>query len=78
MEDECNLLGILLHSSKYENKVLMSDSFSLRGKKREVAPYDWFKQIRREMPFGANLEKVICDGEDIPELVQEIDKAPLD
>jgi len=60
-----------------DNKVMQRGSFPLRRRKPEVVAYDWFKEIRREMPFGAELEKVIADGEDITELVKELEKAPL-
>jgi hypothetical protein len=52
-------ITIQIHFISNENKVLRSRSFPLRGKKPEKVAYEWFKQIRREMLFGAVLEKVI-------------------
>jgi hypothetical protein len=66
-------ITIQIHFNSNENKVLRSRTFPLRGKKPEKVAYEWFKQIRREMPFGAVLEKVICKGEDITEKVKELE-----
>jgi hypothetical protein len=60
------------------NRVMQRGSFPLKRRKPEVVALKWFNQIRRELPFGAELEQVICDGEDITELVKELEKAPLD
>lgn len=61
-----------------ESQVMQRGSFPLKRREPERVAYEWFNQIRREMPFGAEIEKVIADGEDITELVKELDKAPLD
>jgi hypothetical protein len=50
----------------------------LRGKKPEAVAFNWWKQIRKEMPYWPELVKVMCDGEDITEKVMELEKAPLD
>lgn len=60
-----------------ENEVLQSGSFPLQGKRSEEVAYNWWKQIRREMPYWPMLEKVIADGEDITELVRGLDEALL-
>jgi hypothetical protein len=59
------------------NKVLQRGSFPLRGKNKVEVAFTWWKQIRREMPFGGVLERVIADGEVITEKVKELEKAPL-
>lgn len=61
-----------------ENEVMQRGSFPLRGKKPEEVAYAWWKQIRKEMPYWPELEKVIVDGEDITEKVKELEKALLD
>jgi hypothetical protein len=61
-----------------ENEVLQRGSFPLRGKKKEVAAFQWWRQIRREMPYWPKLVKVLVDGEDITELVKELEKTPLE
>jgi hypothetical protein len=60
-----------------DNEVLRRGSFPLKGKKKELVALGWWKQIKREMPFDCELEKVSCDGEDITEKVKEIENAPL-
>ncbi|MCM2535330.1 hypothetical protein NDK43_27015 [Neobacillus pocheonensis] len=60
-----------------ENSVTQRGSFPLRGKTKEVVAYEWFRKIKKEMPFGAELEKVSADGDDITEKVMEIEKAQL-
>lgn len=57
-----------------ENHVTQRGSFPLKRRKPEEVAYEWFKEIRREMPFSAELESVIADGEDITELVMELEK----
>jgi hypothetical protein len=74
----CMNVTIEVHYITNDNKVMQRGSFPLRRKKPEEVAYEWFRQIRREMPFGAELEKVIVDGEDLTELVKELDNAPLD
>lgn len=60
-----------------DNQVMQRGSFPLKGKNKEEVAFKWWKQIRRSMPFGGALEKVVCDGKDITELVKELDEAPL-
>jgi hypothetical protein len=59
-------------------KVMQRASFPVKRRKHEEIAFEWFKQIRREMPWGAELVKVLCNEEDLTELVKELDKAPLD
>ena len=60
-----------------ENSVTQRGSFPLSGKTKEVVAYEWFRKIKSEMPFGAELEKVIADGDNNTEKVKEIEKAQL-
>jgi hypothetical protein len=60
------------------NEVLQRGIFPLRGKKKEEVAYGWWRQIRREMTYWPELVKVVCDGEDITELVKKQEKTPLD
>jgi hypothetical protein len=61
-----------------DNEVLQRGSFPLRGKSKETVAFAWWRQIRRETPYWPELVKVLCDGEDITELVKKLEKAPLD
>jgi hypothetical protein len=78
MEKKQMNVTIEIHYITNGNKVMQRGSFPLRRKKPEEVAFEWFRQIRREMPFGAELEKIIVDGEDVTELVKELDNAPLD
>lgn len=52
-------------------------SFRITSKKKEQVAYDFWKWIKGDSPYSVKLEKVICDGEDITQMVKEIDEAPL-
>jgi hypothetical protein len=69
---------IVVHFISSENKIMQRGSFPLKGKAKEVVAFEWWNQIRREMPYGGELEKVTADGEDITEKVKEMEKAPLE
>jgi hypothetical protein len=53
-----------VHFISNENKVMQRGSFPLRRQKPERVALDFWKQIKREMPFGAELSKLLIDGED--------------
>lgn len=65
---------IQIHYISSDNRLYRKGEFPLKGRSREQATFDFFKWIQREMPYGAELRKVLCDGEDITELVEEIIK----
>jgi hypothetical protein len=69
---------IVIHFISSDNKIMQRGSFPLKGKTKEVVAFEWWKQIRREMPYGGELEQVTVDGEDITEKVKELDESPLD
>jgi excinuclease UvrABC helicase subunit UvrB len=69
---------IVIHYISNDNKVFRRGSFPLRGKTKEVVALEFWKWIKREMPFECEIEKITCDGEDITEKVIEMEKAPLD
>lgn len=55
-------------------KLLQRGSFPARGRKPEKVAFDWWRELKREMPVEIQLEKVIVDGEDITEKVKEMKK----
>jgi glycerol-3-phosphate dehydrogenase len=69
---------IVMHYISNDNKVMQRGSFPLRGKPKEQVAYEWLRQIKRQMPYYEEVEKVTADGEDITEKVKELEKAPLD
>jgi hypothetical protein len=69
---------IVIHYKSNDNKIFRRGSFPLRGKSKEAVALEFWKWIKREMPFECEIEKVIVDGEDITEKVKEMEKAPLE
>ncbi|MEH6995680.1 hypothetical protein V7075_23775 [Neobacillus drentensis] len=68
-----NVLIQISYNSR-DNNVMRRGSFQLNGKTKEKVALDWWKKIQWEMPFGADLDQVIVDGEDITDLVKELDR----
>jgi hypothetical protein len=60
------------------NKVMQRGSFTLKGKKPEEIAFQWWRKIRMTMPYWPELEKITVDGEDITNLVMEMDETPLE
>lgn len=46
--------------------------FPLKGRHPAEVAFDWWKQIKREMHVN-ELEKVICDGQDITAIIKDMD-----
>lgn len=69
---------IVIHYISNNNKVMQRGSFPLKGKTKEFVAYEWLRQIKRQMPYYEEIEKVTADGEDITDKVKELEKAPLD
>jgi hypothetical protein len=66
------LLGIHYIAIEIDNKVMRRGEFRLNGKPREEVALKWWRDIKRESYLELELEKVLCDGEDITELVKNI------
>ena len=64
---------IEIHFISNENKVMQRGSFPLRRRKPEKVGLDFWKQIKRAMPFGAELDKLLIDGEDKTEIIKEME-----
>ncbi|WP_419954762.1 hypothetical protein ACN6MT_03115 [Neobacillus niacini] len=58
-----------------DNSVLRKGNFPLKNKKPEEVAYDFWKWIKREHPYPCKLEKVISNGEDLTQLVKNLEKA---
>jgi hypothetical protein len=65
-------IQIIYRSALSGCKILQGGSFPLKGRKVEKVAFDWWKQIQREMNVD-RLEQVLCDGEDITQLVKNMD-----
>jgi hypothetical protein len=58
-----------------DNSVLRRGSFPLKAKKPEKVAYEFWNWIKKEHPYPCELEKVIANGEDLTQLVKNLEKA---
>jgi hypothetical protein len=59
---------------KSDSRGLQKGTFQQRGQKPEKIALDFWKQIKKEMLYRAELEKVIVDGDqDITQLVKDLE-----
>jgi hypothetical protein len=58
-----------------DNSGFRKGSFSLKNRKPEAVAYDFWKWIKKEHPYPCELEKVLADGEDLTQLVKNLEKA---
>ena len=61
---------IQIYYTTNDNSVLRRGSFPLKGRKKEIVAFEFWKWIKAEHPFECNIEKIMCDGEDVTESVQ--------
>jgi hypothetical protein len=73
-------ITIQIHYIAIENegRILQRGSFPLKRRKPEDVAYAFWRRIKKEMSLEIAIEQVIADGEDITEIVKELDEAPLD
>ncbi|MEH7490820.1 hypothetical protein [Neobacillus niacini] len=64
---------IQIHYISNDNKILRKGEFQLRGKSKHMAAYEFWRWIKKEHPYPCDIEKILCDGEDITEKVIEMD-----
>jgi hypothetical protein len=68
---------ISIHYITNENKVLRRGSFPVQRKTSEEVALDFWKWIKKEHPYECEIEKVLCDGEDITEKVKELENTNI-
>jgi hypothetical protein len=56
------------------NKLYQVGSFPLRGRNAEQVALDWWKQIKREMSYFAELEIITANGENITQMVKDLEE----
>jgi hypothetical protein len=56
------------------SRVSQSGSFPSRGRKPEKVALEWWKQLKKETSYRAALEKVTADGNDITQLVKDLEQ----
>lgn len=66
-------IQIFYRSAASGSGILQRASFPLKGRQPQQVAFDWWQQIQREMHV-ASLEKVLCNGEDITEIIKDMDK----
>ncbi|MEH7484761.1 hypothetical protein V7157_27560 [Neobacillus drentensis] len=60
---------------KSDSRALQAGTFPLRGRKPEQVALDFWKQIKKEMSYHAELEKILAFGDqDITQLVIDLEK----
>ncbi|MFE4073399.1 hypothetical protein [Peribacillus sp. YIM B13477] len=57
-----------------DTKVLRQGEFKLKGKKPEEVAFTFWKQIKRESSLELQLQKVLCEGEEITGLVRKLEE----
>lgn len=62
---------------KADSKLMQRASFPLRGRKPERVALEFWKSIKKDMPYPVELEEVVAAGEDILELVKELERQEL-
>jgi hypothetical protein len=62
---------------KGDSKALRRGSFPLRGRRPERVAYEFWKSIKKEMPYPVVLEEVLAAGEDLTDLVKELERQEL-
>jgi hypothetical protein len=65
---------IQIHYISNDNQAYRQGEFKLKGRKCHLVAYEFWKWIQREMPYGGELEKAICEGEDITQLVKGLEE----
>jgi hypothetical protein len=56
------------------SKVSQTASFPLRRRTKEQVAYEWWKYLKKETSYRATLDKVFADGDDITDLVKELEE----
>jgi hypothetical protein len=57
--------------------VSQSGSFPLRGRKPEKVALEWWKHLKKETYYRAQLSTVLADGQDITQLVKDLEQEEL-
>ena len=65
---------IQIHYTSSGSRSYQKTEYQLRGKSKEQAALVFWKWIQRNLPFGGELEQVLCEKEDITELVLELER----
>jgi hypothetical protein len=64
---------IQIHYKANDIGILQRGTFPLKNRQPKEVAFQWWKQIKKEIPID-NLEKVLCNGEDITEIIQGMEQ----
>lgn len=70
-------MTVIIHihyRSSMNTKSYQKAEIPLKGRKPEKAAYEFWKWIKKQIPIDVSIEKVLCENEDITELVLELEK----
>jgi hypothetical protein len=56
------------------SKVSQTGSFPLRRRTKEQVALEWWKNLKKETSYRAKLDKVFADGNDITDLVKDLEE----
>jgi hypothetical protein len=59
------------------SKLMQRASFPSRGRRPEYIAFQFWKEIKKEMPYNVGLEEVLAAGEDITQKVKELERQEL-
>jgi hypothetical protein len=62
---------------KADSKLMQRASFQLRGRRPERVALEFWKQIKKEMPYSVVLDEVLAAGEDVTQQVKELERQEL-
>lgn len=62
---------------KADSRIMQRASFPLRGRKVEGVALQFWKDIKKELPYNVELEEVIAAGEEITDKVKELERQEL-
>jgi hypothetical protein len=62
---------------KAASKLMQRASFPTKGRKPERVAYEFWKSIKKEMPYPVVLEEVLAAGEDVTQKIKELERQEL-
>jgi hypothetical protein len=62
---------------KADSKLMQRASFPMKGRKPERVAYEFWKSIKKEMPYPVVLEEVLAAGKEVTQQVKELERQEL-
>jgi hypothetical protein len=67
------LIQIHYFATEIQSRAYRQGEFRLKGKSKEQVALEFWEWIKKETPIELELEKIICDSEDITDLVKQFE-----